>query len=210
MPILTDTARLKRYIGIAGSGDDALLGDLMAGFESKAAMILNGRVLALSTYTDVRLDGTGMELLQLPQYPIGAVTQVLETTQYQWSGATPLVEDQDYTVDYPSGVLTRIGSSTLWGMSMRAYQWLPGVRNIKVSFTAGYGTMPDDVIEAGQMCVADMYQRAKQLAGGQGQGELTSESISGARSESYQVEIDPQWGIPKTALATLKRYRLPA
>ncbi|HUU11239.1 MAG TPA: hypothetical protein VM431_11975 [Phycisphaerae bacterium] len=68
--------------------------------------------------------------LWLPAYPVVAIAEAVEALYNDWSGATALAEDDDFTLDYGSGRLTRVGA------------WLSGHPSLRVTYTAGY-TGPD-------------------------------------------------------------------
>ena len=196
MSLISSTTRLKRYIGISGTDDDSLLAELIAEIDAKAKLIMGGRIVESTVYANARIDGSGRDELLLPQFPVTALSDVRMANDYAFADATVLVEDDDYTYDPDSGIITHLSGV-----------WSEGVRNVRLTFTAGYATVPDDLIEAASHCVADRYTRAKQLASGQSQAELVSESLSGGRSESHRSDMDPQWNIPATAVAVFKQYR---
>jgi len=68
--------------------------------------------------------------LWLPAYPIVTLAETVEALYGGWSDATALTENDDFTLDYGSGRLTRVGA------------WLSGHPSLRVTYTAGY-TGPD-------------------------------------------------------------------
>lgn len=154
MASLISIAEYKVWAGISGTAQDALLTvlvdavsmevrrwcdrDLTTGFESAAR----------TEY----YDGTGEETIQLVEWPVTSVASVV--IRYA-GGTTETVDANTYRVDGGSGVLSRIDAvrtrypvttfgnvDTIFG----AEPMFPsGFRNIGVTYTGGYATIPADL-----------------------------------------------------------------
>ena len=189
---LTSRTNVKAYCGVTVSTDDSLIDSLIL-YADAAVKKATNRVFASASYTE-RRDGNGREELRLQQYPVTALTSVKVDSNREFGADTALDADE-YDLDGDAGLVYRIGTV-----------WPCGTRNIQVVYTAGYSTIPDDVVHAANIIVADWYTRAKQLAGGQSQNELSGENL-GEESQSYVKELVDGWGIPAQAVAILDRYR---
>jgi hypothetical protein len=189
---LTNSTNVKQYIGISGSGDDTLLAALILYADDMVKRFL-GRSLESTSYTE-RLDGNGRDFIRLANYPVISVTSV--NVDAGWDFDPDNDEDaEDYYLDAEPGLIFHTTGV-----------WSEGRRNIKVVYSAGYATLPKDVVHAANIIVADLYTRAKQLAGGGIQNELAQEDL-GDRNDYYQKELTAG-GIPAQAEAILNRYRV--
>lgn len=188
---LTSAIEFKQYAGVSGSGDDALIAALLAAAEARIEKLLGGRKLAASDYT-FRLDGSGSSALVLPQYPINEVVRVSIDLRWQFASSSD-VDLSNIDSDPDTGILYIDGV------------WPEGTRNILVECNCGFEQVPADVQHAANMLLADWYTRAKQLAGGQPQNELTTERI-GDRDETYASEMS-NWGVPVPVKMILDTYR---
>jgi hypothetical protein len=204
---LTTLASTKAYIGGSfSSADDSLLASLILSADAVIAELVD-RILTLGDYTET-LDGSGRNNLMLPQYPINSVAEIKISSQWDWANTTAL----DLTrvlIKSKQGILVFNGGSTFvygggHGDSSEC-GWPRGNGNIRVTWNAGYSSIPSDVSLAANMTVADWFTRAKQLASGQSQNEMISENI-GDRTEQYATEATA-FGIPKQAVAYLMNYK---
>jgi hypothetical protein len=118
---LITLANLKVYLNIDSNNTD---------YDSALQQIINSvstlmetemdRKLVYATYTDEYLDGSGMQELYLPQWPVVSVTSIEEDETELTEG-----EDEDFTVY--EGYLRKVYGT-----------WARGRRNIKTTFIAGY------------------------------------------------------------------------
>lgn len=107
--------------------------DAASAFIEKAV----GRPLASASYTR-RLSGDGSPLLLLPHWPITAVT-TLEVEGIAWEVLTDSGTDTAQSAYLPT--------HGLW-LEARDDVWPEGSGNIKVVYTAGYTTIPMDLVQA--------------------------------------------------------------
>jgi hypothetical protein len=189
---LTSVNNVKAYAGITGSTDDSLLASLVLSCDEAVKSLLLGRVLESANYTEV-YDGSGREELVLKQRPVTAITEVKFDSDWGFGDDIEAETLADFQADSGTGI-------AYW----RNGKWPRGRRNVRVKYTAGYATLPKDVVQAANIIVADWYVRAKQLAAGQSQNEIASEN-TGDRSQSYHKEAT-EWGIPSQARDYLIMY----
>jgi len=136
---------------------------------STAAERYCGRVFTSTTYTEY-YDGNGYPNLPLNQFPVTAVDSVYldgNGGYGQISGTFTstqlLVQGEDFVIQYDLGYVQMLSSTRAWpfgfgfpggspwgwpGLTRRGTSWkgwpkIPG--SIKVTYTAGYTTIPDDL-----------------------------------------------------------------
>lgn len=189
---LTSVANVKVWAGISGSTDDALLTSLVSACDEAVKSLLLGRVLESAEYVE-KCDGRGFDWLILSQRPVTEVEEVKIDADRGFGDGITAEDADDYEVDEATGMLYR-----------KAGIWPEGRRNIRVSYTAGYATLPADVVQAANVIVAEWYTRAKQLKSGQSQAEVASENL-GYESQAYHKQAS-DWGIPEMAKALLLKY----
>lgn len=188
---LTTLAAAKAYIGITGSGQDAILQPIVDGVIKMALFELNGRTFSAAELTK-RLDGTGLAELLLPQYPINAVASVRVDPSYVFPASSELTEDEDFIVREESGILEHLGDG-----------WPIGRKNIRVTWTPN-DEVPADLKMVLNDEIAWFYNRQKQVEGGQAPNEMLSEDV-GDRSETYRAEMTAA-GLRAPTLAVLRKY----
>jgi hypothetical protein len=130
---LTTIARVNGLPGIGTYTND----QISAAINAATAAINNycNRVLTSATYTGEIYDGNDRDYLYLRQYPITAVASITLDD-------TALTVTTDYEID----------TQALY----REDYWTAGRRNIVVTYTAGYTTIPEDLVMAVTHIVADM------------------------------------------------------
>jgi hypothetical protein len=160
--------------------------------------------------------GYGTPELVLRERPVQSITSIYEDGDGNWgrtAGAfasdTLLVDGTDYALDLKnsavslSGIVERLNG--VWpnvtgrGAGLLGAEPLPGRGNIKVTYIAGYGEPPDDVVLAVHNMIAEV-----RITGPMG-GALTSESYEGY---SYtRASASEQAAMLSSAKALLRNYR---
>ena len=158
----------KVYAGIdaAVSKDDTLF-ELLINSVSARFDTETGRVLKSAAYTDLYLDGNGERDLDLPNYPITAVASVYEDDILLVVGA---LYDYLFVAGGPlavNGILRRVNAV-----------WSLGSQNIKLTFTAGYVTVPSDLQMACLKQCAREWQTQKTSSWGETSRSFGDGSIS--------------------------------
>jgi len=159
--LLTSLANVKEYLKIPTltTTYDALLTNLV----KRSGALLEkymGRTILQATYTEY-YDGDGKTKLLLNQWPIISVTELNMDNSRLFLTATQ-IQPSDYVIwnnvgylellkplDYLSGIETAYGRF-----------FIHGQQNIKVTYAAGYATVPDDVEQASIIHVAYLYNKA--------------------------------------------------
>lgn len=173
--------QLKEYLGEASDKDDTLLTRIITA-ASDAIENYCGRTFTSTLYTAEMQDGTGTKTLQLRNFPIISVTSLLE-------GGSALVVGTD-----PNGSPTP--DALIYaeeGQLVRPwFIWLPYRRWYSITYTAGYATVPGDVIQA---CIdlSALMLREKEHVG-------MSSKTAGQQIVSYRGDL------PKYIRDTLDGY----
>jgi predicted lactoylglutathione lyase len=145
---------------------------------------------------EIVLDGSGTEILLLPQYPVGAITSVSEDK------GDPLVEDADFVVNAATGALVRTPSSQGYisnNFSTKPWVvWNLGRQNIAITYDHGWD-YPDIPRDVRMVALAIAERFFLQTAG------VTSESL-GSRSVSYKSEATDVTANELRILLKYKRY----
>jgi hypothetical protein len=105
--------------------------------------------IELTTDDEITLDCSGGDMLLLPEMPVVSVASVIE------DGELLTVTDDYILGQY--GILHRVGQD-----------WLSGVQIITITYTHGFTTIPDDIVDVAARSAARVYQaglRAKEHDG---------------------------------------------
>lgn len=134
---LTDTASVKESLGIASSNTQ--YDNLIVRKINQATRAIEGycgRRFKLTTYTDVEYDSPQVNVVVLRQRPITTFTSFSTRNTGLNISNWETIDSDLYFVDYNAGVLElNFNARGSWN-------------RYKVSYTAGYGTIPDDLAEA--------------------------------------------------------------
>jgi hypothetical protein len=173
---LTSVANVKGWAGIAGTASDVLLARLVT---SASAWITDftSRSFMQGSATDIR-DGTGGTELALP----GPVASVQTLTVN--------------TVSIPAQPADGQAGFFLAGdvLCLSGYRFARGRKNVRVTYTAGYATVPAAVEQACIEMVTSAYKR------GQRGPDLASRNVSG---ESHTWALQD---MPASVQRVLARY----
>ena len=176
MANLTELTKVREWIGIKTETDDILLGRLITAASAFIVSFLD-RSIFTASYVEYR-DGPGGYTISLLNYPVTAVS-ALEINGVAMTLATG-------TVNYGYQFSDR-------QIVMRGYKFTRGIRNVQVSYTAGYATVPLDIEQACLELVAYKYRSRDWV--GQASKIVGSENVSFITKE-----------IPENALGTLQRW----
>lgn len=128
---LTTTATVKTYAGISGSGADAQI-DVIVSAVDRAIKAYLGRQIESAAVTAEIHDGNGLDdFLILAEWPVTAVSAV--------SISGTALTASDYEIDGSDGILFYKPGGTGFAA------WPEGRRNISVTYTAGYASVPEDL-----------------------------------------------------------------
>lgn len=172
--MLSTVANLKAHLGIpsADTTKDALLTMLLKG-SSAFIETETHRKLGVQTH-DIKLDGTGMHEIMLPQYPVQSITTLEIDGEAQTIGDLDI--DTETGIVYSENIIFRTGR-----------------RNVHIVFEAGYvlpdteesgeaPDLPDDLESAAIRLAARVYERRT----AEGVQSVSASSFSA----SYRAAID--------------------
>jgi len=171
---LITLAEAKECLGVSGADDDTVITFLIeaatAAMESAA-----GRRLASVSIAET-IDGTGARFLWLNEPP-ESVTNVHVSSTQTWNTVS-LVDSDDYEVD---------GCA----LDYRSRVWTSGRKNVRVVYSAGYSTVPDDLQQACKVQVAKAYSEWQQAK--KGMTVLSSQTVQGwAQKYRGRGALDPE------------------
>lgn len=181
---------LKTYLKITDTSKDAFLQSCIDSSVKEIEDYCN-RKLTSGTYTEY-LDGNSKSEMYLRNTPINSVTSISYFDGYD-------TYDDIFTVgDTTSNSILIIQQSNLIKL-LKGYFFYAGCKNIKIVYTAGYTTTPDD-IKSVLLELASVKFYNSPLSGHARLGKA-SDNVNSATGESTSYK-DPDW---KTVL---NKYRL--
>jgi hypothetical protein len=165
---LTTLNNLKLFLGIntANTDDDTLLTNLIsmvsAGMENECQ-----RTFLAANYTEY-YKGDGTNRLLVNQYPINSVASIYDDIDRVWGSDTQIEAAAISISDRISGIV--ILEDDIFSES-------DDIENIKITYNAGYSTIPTDLESACiKMCAAD-YLGSKGLIKGMDEGEHNPDKL---------------------------------
>ena len=188
---LTTRAKVESYLGLE-AGTDSTLIDSLIDAASEAIEHVCAREFAEQAHTEYHDGGAKRIVLRHRPISTSPAPRVWNDTarKFETDDELDLFADGEgnFDIDYDAGIVRHEGG-----------EFLSGWHTVKVTYTAGYATIPDDLAQAATMLVAHWYHRGKQGADG-----LTSESIAG-----YAASYDAA-DMPEAVRAILSRYAAPS
>ena len=149
-------AQMKQYLRvITGTTEDSLLDALILRFDrigsSYCGFPTNSNLSTFenNTYTHY-FDGDGTDVLQLRIIPANTITSVYVDADRLYPAST-LVAASDYTLDSDLGLLI-LGTDSSQGAFDK------GFRSVKVTYTAGFTSIPDAIVHACGVQVSHWYR----------------------------------------------------
>lgn len=159
---LTSLEKVKRFLSLAGSDDDGLLGDLITQMTEFINTYISRDLLSAS-YTE-KYSGVGGSKLSMKNYPITAVASVSVggvALQASDGNSTGFAFDE-FSVVYIGGVFPK------------------GYNNVAIAYTAGYPAVPAEIELACIELVVLAYRERPRLgkrSESQPQGGTTSYTV---------------------------------
>ncbi len=136
---LTTLSDVKETLGINNSSQDNLIkrkiNHATLAIESYCNLAYDHHFKS-TVYTDEQYDGSGSDQMFLRMSPVTTFTSFSIRTTTQNDDSWDVIDSQLYFVDMPSGVIDLLFSQSL--------QW----NKFKVTYEAGYATIPFDLSEA--------------------------------------------------------------
>ena len=149
---LTSLDNVKAFVSITGSttADDDLLEDLINRLTKVFENYCGVTHFKATDYVEY-IDGVGGSIMFLKNIPIISVTEIVYDPDWVWTSSEDIVDSDDY----------RINQDGLYVVN-KSY-WDGGLQSYKVTYNAGYATIPDDLE---QSCIEEVwrkYKRRKEL-----------------------------------------------
>ncbi len=182
---LTDVEEAKLFLDLRQSDNDEMIKRIIIGV-SEHCEAYCGRSFKSATYTDEIYDGTGTDVLVLKDHPVTAVAKVIA-----WRDGPELVQGTDYEFD-ADGLIVLIGLVTTGTLS-QAGKFPRGRRGVTISYTAGYATLPGDLLLSLHKAIAFEFRKFdKGSIGVLSQGLGTESSIEFIKA-MYPPEVIDVW-----------------
>lgn len=170
MPLLPwiSSADLQHYLRLPDGSIDEDTADIALDGACQVVRDYCDQNLETTVVTDALVDGSDIDELVLPNFPIQPGESSEPTVTIYADGT--LVDEAAYDVDLDSGIVTKNDGSV----------WNLGTKNVKVSYTYGYDVVPASVrLMSLQVAIRiyefGMYQRETV-------GALTADYVIGAGS----------------------------
>jgi len=155
---LTTLASVKEYLGIKSvdNNSDAVINTVISNV-SKLIKNYCGRDLVSTSYTEY-YNGNGKRHLRVKQYPITEITEINDDDDNVWDSTTEIVlTDVLYSSKTSGAELANLGI-----VALRDNVFSLGLANIKISYTAGYSSIPSDLELAAKRLVGANLKEGKE------------------------------------------------
>jgi hypothetical protein len=131
--VLCNLDEVKQYYGMTGasSGEDLLLEDLIDQFTEIFEVYCN-RKFKSREFTEYH-DGNGTRHLTPDQYPIITISGIWSSTNWDWDSDT-LIDSDTYTIKNTRSIIMKSIIFPKWDNL-----------NVKIIYTAGYSSIPEDL-----------------------------------------------------------------
>lgn len=187
-------ARVKEYLGVptTETADDPFLNNLIAGAQAFVEGYCD-RKFEQAAYTDEEHDGRDTDSIYTRQYPIVSVTSV-KVDDVALAAADYVVYKDEGRIRKKAGAFAG-ASRDVAGVIGDVR--VPGVRNVKVTYSGGYAALPADLEQAAIELVKRKYQHKQK-----GDESITGRTLPGGESVTYFLgEVPPE------IRGVLDRYR---
>lgn len=179
---------VKTYFAITSASEDDLLNALIAAASADIENYCN-RTFAQAAYTETR-NGNGANAMAARQYPIVSV-QGVTVDGY----AVPAAADAVSSGFVFSDTAIYIRNSGRGRAPGCGWSFARGVQNVTLQYTAGYATIPADLVQA---CVELVgWKRAKRQ-----RIDKTSETLGNQQTQAFKLD-----GMPPSVIAAINTYR---
>lgn len=173
-------ADIKTFLGVSGSGDDALL-TVMLDTACQNIELYCNTIFAQRTVTEQIWPEDPMMTLILGRSPVISLTSLTIDSAAQSNLST------DYYLSLAAGFLKRVDGAYIGGnnpaLSRDGFNVLAGT-TMQIVYVAGYATIPPAVVEATKEFVRDLYLAKDRVAG------VKSESLTDVGSITYADSVE--------------------
>jgi len=172
---LITLSELKTYLRITDTEDDTLLQNLIDETEAQIKKYVNNAIEEQTDITEYfNIDSYQKEII-LQYFPVSNVSV--------YEDDTLLDSDTEYTLDSDAGIIQKY-----YGYFSK------GIKTVKVIYTAGYSTIPDDIKLAVKIQSAFYYQRKDQIG-------ISGQSLEGS------INMTEKYGLLDSVKEMLNYYR---
>jgi hypothetical protein len=141
---LVTWAETQDYLGLEDSDQDRA--ETLINMASGIANRYTGRKLAARDYSGVQLDGSGRKRLCLPEYPVNSVASLYVDPDRDFGADT---EVTDYELYSEAGIIYRVAGFERCALC------------VKITYNAGFATVPWDLRQAVMDIVQWSWQRVE-------------------------------------------------
>jgi len=179
---LTTVAKVKSWANITDANSDVLLADLVTR-ASQYVLTYLSREIKQANISGERINGNGRTRIMPREWPITAISSLKVSGIVVPASVDGLLNG--YAFDDRNIYL-------LPGSNVGVFS--EGVRNVEVSYTAGYEAIPEDIEQAAIEYCAKKYKDRARIG-------LTSEGMAGQQTSFSQSDLTAD------TQANLKRYK---
>ena len=182
---LVTLAEYKAYVGITTNNQDAAIENVIPGVSALVKSICRRSLVDYVDDAKVEVHSGGYgHAIFLKEYPVLAVSGVELSTDYG-ANYTDLIEFEDYVLDQECGTLT----------SLKPGGFPKRLNGYKVTYTAGYETLPGD-LKLAVMDTISYYLK----------NDAVSHASKGSNSGTLQVEYITNINLPAHIMRVLNLY----
>jgi len=159
---LTDLTTAKEYLGITGASKDDLIRRLINASTDYIENYCKRRFIS-TTHTNEMYDGNETNEIQTINYPIISITSLAyrDSLDYSGTGDWTTVNASDYYYEANTGRVYIVGSKLSFDTGIAGSGFQAGFRNWRLTYVAGYATIPYDLEEACLQLIGYFYKSAK-------------------------------------------------
>jgi hypothetical protein len=159
MSNITTVAGLKTYMGVSSSTDDGILATVVPAVNAFAI----GRIgydPSSQAYPSEMHDGTGGTIMVPNNTPISAVASVI-ISQQSFVNLGIYLPLQAVNIPLSNGTTPGFLFDDIRVVLVGGYYFFRGRNNVILSYTAGFASVPADIVEACNECGQLLYNRIK-------------------------------------------------
>lgn len=202
MPIDT-LANVKVHLGVSGSADDTLLGELMDAADAYVEEYC-GRSFVGGSFTEDHPGGA--DTLFLKNYPVASVTAVKVDPGRQFAAGTTL-DPSAYVVHADRGVIVSAGGPFVPSRPGWAVRYGDFPAAVRVTYTVATGAVPAAVCRAYAELVGHWYRQVVTHTA-TGQCNVGS-ATDGTTVTTYAWGQSVGYAVPDGVIQLLELYRVP-
>jgi len=159
--MLTSVSNVKSFLDISNTSDDTLIQNIIYRVTDQIQSYCR-RDFFSTEYTEY-YDGDGSKTLIVNQFPITAIDSIYDDIDYQWGSDDEISSDDIIfnanSNDSKSGII-----------NLDTDYFSIGKQNIKITYTAGYSTIPYDIEKAAILLSAIEYFTGKTFMNANSEG----------------------------------------